>query len=252
MAARESPDHPSARKNAMNAADVMTRHVISILPNAAIEDAVKLMLDHGISGLLVVDAEGNLAGIVTEGDLLRRTELDTRRQRSWWLRLLISPGRQAGDFTRTHGRKVSDVMTTEVVSVDANASLADIVDLMERHRIKRVPVTDDRRVVGVVSRADLLRALAVTTRQAQAPAGDDRTVRNRILDAIDNEAWTPVSTLNVTVVHGVVDLWGTISDEQERRAIVVIAENTPGVKQVKDHLVYVEPFSGTVIDPNQP
>jgi CBS domain-containing protein len=238
--------------NAMKAADVMTRRVISIAPNAAIEDAVKLMLDHGISGLLVVDAEGNLAGIVTEGDLLRRTELDTRRQRSWWLKLLISPGRQASDFTRTYGRKVSDVMTTEVVSVDANVSLADIVDLMERHRIKRVPVTDGRRVVGVVSRADLLRALAVTTRQAQAPAGDDLTIRNRILDAIDNEAWTPVSTLNVTVVDGVVDLWGTISDEQARRAIVVIAENTPGVKQVKDHLVYVEPFSGTVIDPNQP
>jgi CBS domain-containing protein len=148
----------------MNAADVMTRRVISVPPDASIEDAVKLMLDRGISGLMVVDASGHLAGVVTEGDLLRRSELGTGRQRSWWLRLLVSPGRQAEDFTRAHGRKVSDVMTTEVVSVDADASLTDIVELMEKHRIKRVPVTQHDKVVGVCSRADLLRALAVTSR----------------------------------------------------------------------------------------
>jgi CBS domain-containing protein len=245
----------------MNAADVMTRRVISVPPDASIEDAVKLMLDRGISGLMVVDASGHLAGVVTEGDLLRRSELGTGRQRSWWLRLLVSPGRQAEDFTRAHGRKVSDVMTTEVVSVDADASLTDIVELMEKHRIKRVPVTQHDKVVGVCSRADLLRALAVTSRQAtQAPGddrttpgpGDDRAVRNRLLDALEKETWTPLATLNVTVSDGVVDLWGTISDEQERRAITVIAENTPGVKRVADHLVYVEPYSGTVIDPNHP
>jgi CBS domain-containing protein len=234
----------------MNAADVMTRRAISVAPDAPIEDAVKLMLDHGISGLLVVDAAGKLVGIVSEGDLLRRSELGTGRQRSWWLKLLLSPGRQAGDFTRSHGRKVSDVMTGDVVSVDANAPLSDIVELMERHRIKRVPVTDHERVVGVVSRADLLRALAVTARQVAPAPGDDRAIRERVLDALDRESWTPISTMNVTVTDGVVDLWGAISDEQERRAVVVIAENTPGVKQVKDHLVYVEPFSGSVIGPS--
>jgi CBS domain-containing protein len=235
----------------MNAADVMTRHVISIAPDAPIEDAVKLMLDRGISGIFVVDAAGQLAGVVTEGDLLRRTELGTGRERSWWLKLLVSPGRQAEDFTRAHGRKVSDVMTGTVVSVDVDAPLTEIVELMERHRIKRVPVTEKGRVVGVVSRADLLRALAVTARQVQLLPGDDRAIRNRLLDALEKEAWTPVSTLNVTVSDGVVDIWGTISDEQERRAIAVIAENTPGVKQVNDHLVYVEPYSGTVIEPDQ-
>jgi CBS domain-containing protein len=235
----------------MNAADVMTRHVISVPPDAAIEDAVKLMLDRGISGLMVVDASGHLAGVVTEGDLLRRSELGTGRQRPWWLRLLVSPGTQADDFTRAHGRKVSDVMTTEVVSVDADAPLTDIVELMERHRIKRVPVTHDGKVVGVCSRADLLRALSVSARQAPEVPADDRTLRNRVLDALEKESWTPMSTLNVTVSNGVVDIWGTLSDEQERRGVVVIAENTPGVKRVNDHLVYVEPYSGTVIDPSQ-
>jgi CBS domain-containing protein len=245
----------------MNAADVMTRRVISVLPDASIEDAVQLMLDRGISGLLVVDAAGHLAGVVTEGDLLRRSELGTGRQRSWWLSLLVSPGRQADDFTRTHGRKVSDVMTTEVISVDADASLTDIVELMEKHRIKRVAVTQHDKVVGVCSRADLLRALAVTSRQATQPPGDDhmtptpsddRAIRNSLLDALEKETWAPLATLNLTVSDGVVDLWGTISDEQERRAITVMAENTPGVKRVADHLVYVEPYSGTVIDPNHP
>jgi CBS domain-containing protein len=236
----------------MNAADVMTRRVISVTPDTSIGDAVKLMLEHSISGLLVVDAAGHLGGVVTEGDLLRRSELGTGLQRSWWLKLLVSPGRQAEDFTHAHGRKVSDVMTTEVVSVDADASLADIVEVMEKHRIKRVPVVHQQRVVGVCSRADLLRALAVTARQAQPTPGDDRAIRNALLDSLEKEAWTPLATLNVTVANGVVDVWGTISDEQERRAIVVVAENTPGVKQVNDHLVYVEPYSGTVIDPNDP
>ena len=236
----------------MNAADVMTRHVISVAPAATIEDAVKLMLDRGISGVFVVDASGHLAGVVTEGDLLRRSELGTGRQRSWWLKLLVSPGRQADEFTRAHGRKVSDVMTEQVVSVDADASLSDIVELMEKHRIKRVPVVQHERVVGVCSRADLLRALAVTARQSQPTPGDDRAIRNKLLDSLEKEAWTPLATLNVTVANGVVDVWGTISDEQERRAIIVVAENTPGVKKVNDHLVYVEPYSGTVIDPNNP
>jgi CBS domain-containing protein len=236
----------------MNAADVMTRRVISVSPDTSIEDAVKLMLEHRISGLLVVDATGHLAGVVTEGDLLRRSELGTGRERSWWLKLLVSPGKQAEDFTHAHGRKVSDVMTQEVVSVDADASLFDIVELMEKHRIKRVPVVHQERVVGVCSRADLLRALSVTARQAAPVPADDRTVRNDLLDALEKESWAPLATLNVTVSQGVVDVWGTISDEQERRAIIVIAENTPGVKRVNDHLVYVEPYSGTVIDPNDP
>ena len=233
----------------MIASDVMTRNVISVSPDATIADAVELMLERGISGLLVVDSSGTLAGIVTEGDLLRRDELGTGRRRSWWLRLIASPGRQAADFTRTHGRKVADVMTRDVLSVNAKSPLTDIVAMMEEHRVKRVPVLDGDHVVGVVSRADLLRALSVAARERGSASADDGTIRDHILDTLARETWAPRTTLNVTVVNGVVDMWGTISNDQERRAICVIAENTPGVKKVIDHLVFVEAYTGTVIEP---
>jgi len=233
----------------MIASDVMTRNVISVRPEATVAEAVELMLERGISGLLVVDDAGCLVGIVTEGDLLRRDELGTERRRSWWLRLIASPGRQAASFTRTHGRKVADVMTHDVIGVDVAAPLEQIVTLMEEHRIKRVPVLQDNSVVGVVSRADLLRALAVAARERREIAADDRTIRERILDTLTKETWAPKTTLNITAVNGVVDLWGTIGNDQERRAICIIAENTPGVKKVLDHLVFVEPYTGTVIEP---
>jgi CBS domain-containing protein len=227
---------------------VMTRNVISVPPDATVAEAVELMLERGISGLLVVDAAGTLAGIVTEGDLLRRDELGTERRRSWWLRLIASPGRQAADFTRTHGRRVADVMTRDVISVDVKAPLEEIVVLMEEHRIKRVPVLEGDRVVGVVSRADLLRALSVVARERGAVAADDGSIRGHILDTLTREPWAPRTTLNVTVVNGVVDLWGTIGNDLERRAVCVIAENAPGVKKVIDHLVFVEAYTGTVIE----
>jgi CBS-domain-containing membrane protein len=232
----------------MNVADVMTRHVISISPDATVEDAAKQMLERGISGLMVVDAKGELAGVVTEGDLLRRDELGTQRHRPWWLRMLVSPGRQAADFTRTHGRRVRDVMTVDVVTVTADAPLDAVVELMEQHRIKRVPVVEHGRVTGVVSRSDMLRALVVATRTEPPAATDDRSIRAAILDALDKQSWTPLTTLNVTVADRVVDVWGTITNEDERRAICILAENTPGVAQVNDHLVFVEPYSGTVIE----
>ena len=232
----------------MNVADVMTRHVISVAPDATVETAARQMLERGISGLMVVDAKGELAGVVTEGDLLRRDELGTVRHRPWWLRMLLSPGRQAADFTRAHGRRVKDVMTQDVITVSADAPLEDVVEAMERHRIKRVPVTENNRVIGVVSRSDLMRALVVAERHDRPVATDDRSIRAAILDALDKQSWTPLTTLNVTVADRVVDLWGTITNDEERRAICVLAENTPGVQQVNDHMVFVEPYSGTVID----
>ncbi len=233
----------------MIVADVMTRNVLSVSPDATIDEAARMMLERGISGLFVVDAKGELAGIVTEGDLLRRDELGTERHRPWWLRMLVSPGRQAADFTRTHGRRVSDVMTESVISVATDAPLTDVVEIMEENRIKRVAVVARKRVVGVVSRSDLLRALVGHSRSAAPVSTDDRTIRESILDGLDNASWAPATTLGVNVAGGVVDLWGTIMDEQERRAIRVLAENTPGVTSVHDHLVFVEPYSGTVIEP---
>ncbi len=232
----------------MIVADVMTRSVISVSPDATVEEAAKTMLARDISGLFVVDAKGELAGIVTEGDLLRRDELGTQRHRPWWLRILVSPGRQAADFTRTYGRHVRDVMTTDVIAVAIGAPLEEVVETMEKHRIKRVPVVENNRVIGVVSRSDLLRYLIGHARTKEAGQTDDRSIRAAILDALDKLAWAPTTSLNVTVAEGVADVWGTITDDQERRAILVVAENTAGVKKVHDHLVFIEPYSGTVIE----
>jgi CBS-domain-containing membrane protein len=232
----------------MIVADVMTRNCITIAPDATVEEAVNLMLSRHISGLFVVDTTGDLAGVITEGDLLRRDELGTERNRPWWLRLLASPARQAADFTQANGRHVRDVMTEDVLTVAQDAPLEEVVATMEKHRIKRLPVTADGKVVGVVSRADLLRALIGRVRNTEPLATDDRTIRTAILDALEAQSWAPMTTLNVTVAEGVVELWGTITNDEERRAIRVVAENTPGVKAVNDHLVYIEPYTGTVID----
>ncbi len=232
----------------MIVADVMTRNCITIAPDATVEEAVNLMLSRHISGLFVVDKAGDLAGVITEGDLLRRDEIGTQHNRPWWLRMLVSPARQAQDFTRANGRHVRDVMTEDVLSVAQDAQLEDVVALMEKNRIKRLPVTAGGHVVGVVSRSDLLRALIGRVRTAEPLATDDRAIRTAILNALEAQSWAPMTTLNVTVSGAVADVWGTITNEEERRAIHVVVENTPGVKTVHDHLVYVEPYTGTVID----
>lgn len=232
----------------MIVSDVMTRNVISIAPDATVDEAVRLMLDRGISGLCVVDKAGDLAGILTEGDLLRRDELGTQRHRPWWLSLFASPAGMAADFTHANGRHVRDVMTEDVLSVAHNAALEDVVATMERHRVKRLPVTQDGRVIGIVSRSDLLRALISRVRGIQPLTTDDRTIRSAILAALEAQPWAPMTTLNVTVAAGIVDLWGTITNEEERRGIRVVAENTAGVEKVNDHLVYIEPYTGTVIE----
>jgi CBS domain-containing protein len=232
----------------MIVADVMTRNVISVTPEDTVEAAAKAMLERRISGLLVVDSKGDLAGVVTEGDLLRRDEIGTDKDHPWWLRLLISPSRQAADFVRAHGRHVKDIMTEDVVTVPHDAPLEEVVAAMEKNRIKRMPVTKDGRVVGIVSRSDLLRALIGRVRDV-APAGsDDRSVRDAIMATLDEKPWAPRTTLNVTVNKGVADIWGSITNENERAAIRVAVENTPGVTGVHDHLVFIEPYTGTVID----
>jgi CBS domain-containing protein len=239
----------------MIVSDVMTRKVLSVTPDETVEHAANLMLRYGISGLFVVDAKGTLAGVVTEGDLLRRDELGTERHRPWWLRVLVSPGRQALDFTRAHGRRVSDIMTADVICVSPDARLEDVVETMEKQRIKRVAVTENGHMIGVIARSDLLRALLTHERETkpQATQEDDRSIRSGILAGLEAASWAPLTTLNVTVVNGVVDVWGTITNPDERRAICVIAENVPGVKTVHDHLVFVEPYTGTVIEsPDDP
>jgi len=232
----------------MIAADVMTRNVISISPDATVADAVKLMLDNNISGLFVIDGDNVLQGVITEGDLLHRSELGTARRGSWWLRL-FAPGRDAADFTESHSRRVGDLMTPDVLTVEEGAALTDIVELMERARIKRVAVVKDGRVTGVISRANLLRALSAVARDAPKVTTDDRAIKRAIQRSLEKESWAPVARMDFTVLDGVVEIWGTITSENERRAVCVIAENTPGVKKVIDRMIFMDLYSGTVYDP---
>ena len=234
----------------MKAKDIMTRRVISISPDASILEAAHLMLQHRISGLPVIDAAGVLIGIVTEGDFLRRAEIGTERRRPRWLELVLG-GRAAADFTHSHGRKVEEVMSDSPYSVSEDTTLDEIVGLMERHRIKRVPVTRDAHLVGIVSRANLMRAMIPIARSAQPPAQSDLDIRSRIMTEMDTQKWAPVALVEVTVNKGVVDLWGTILDERDRTALKGLAENVPGVKAVNDHMVWVEPMSGFMFDPDE-
>jgi CBS domain-containing protein len=232
----------------MNASDVMTRTIFSVRPEAAVAEAIRTMLDKQISGLPVIDEAGRLVGILTEGDLLRRGETGTERQRPRWLEILMGPGRLAGEYVRTHGRKVAGVMTRDIAGVTPDTPLKEVVELMERRRIKRVPVLDGDALVGILSRADLLRALADALEEKPAPSASDDEIRERVLAELARTSWVPRDGIAITVENGIVDLNGVILDENERGALRVAAENVPGVRAVEDHLVWVEPVSGTVID----
>jgi CBS domain-containing protein len=228
----------------MKAIDVMTRRVVSVTPQTPVLTAIRLMLQNRISGLPVVDASDNIVGVVTEGDFLRRAESGTERRRSRWLELLLGPGRLAEEYADTHGRKVGEVMTPDPQTIAEDTPLAGIVELMERKRIKRLPVVRDRKLVGIVSRANLLHAVASLSPKAPPSTAADSTIRGQILAELSSHIWAPLAMMNVVVREGVVDLWGTITDERQRKAVRVIAENVPGVKEVRDHLVWVEPISG--------
>ncbi len=226
----------------MRVKDVMTRDVVSVGANEPVVKAARLMLQNRISGLPVVDAEGELVGIVTEGDFLRRGELGTQRRRPKWLEFIVGPGRLAEEYVHTSGRKVEEIMTPDPATVAEDETLEDVVEIMERRHIKRLPVMRSGRMVGIVSRANLMHALASIAREMPAPAGGDSTIRESILAAIGQQHWAP--RVNVVVKNGIVELWGIVTDERERRGLVVAAENVAGVKQVHDHLVWVEPMSG--------
>jgi CBS domain-containing protein len=239
----------------MNVADIMTQKVISVTPETTIAEAAQLLLQHRISGLPVVGPDGAVVGIVTEGDLLRRVETGTQRHHARWLEFLIAPGRLAREYTDANARKVGEVMSEEVVSVTPPESLPEVVRLMERHHVKRLPVIEAGRLVGIVSRGNLVQALLhnLPTSPGGPPGtpGDemagDTEIRERILAEIAKQPWGPRASVDVTVKAGIVELYGTITDDRERYALRVLAENFSGVKAVRDNLVWVEPMSGFVI-----
>lgn len=235
---------------AMQAKDLMTHPALTIAPDASVFEAARLMVQHKISGLPVVDASGGLVGIISEGDFLRRSELGTLRRRPRWIEVLLGTGALAEAYTRASGRRIEEVMTTEVHGVREDTSLDDVVSLMSRHCIKRVPVLRSGTVIGMITRADFVRAL-VKAAKIPAPASTtDLEIRDRLLAHLRQLRWAPVDAIDISVIDGVVILCGALTDERQRQALRIAAENTSGVRAVEDRLSLV--LSGTGLVGNPP
>ena len=221
----------------MKARDIMTSPVITVAPETTVSQAAALLVEHRIGALPVVQ-DGRLAGIVSETDLLRRHEIGTdrfERAGSWWLRLFGADG-SPHDYVRSHARHARDVMTREVMTVPPDASVAEIAQLLDGRRIGRVPVVEAGKLVGIVSRANLVQALATRVAAATAPhAGDDESIRRALLEELERQAWWRIDRASVMVTDGVVHFWGMVDTDAGRPAARVAAENIPGVRGVADH-----------------
>jgi CBS domain-containing protein len=230
----------------MNARDIMTAHVITVMPTTTVRELAELLATRGISAVPVVGSKGELVGVVSEGDLVRRRELQTARTRSWWLDLFASEQGLAQDFIKSHAVKVADIMTRDVITVGPEASLSEVARLLEKHAIKRVPVVNNRQLVGIISRANLVQALASLEAKPHLQLSPtDAEIRNRIVRRLEDEPWARTSLLNVLVNDGIVDLWGIVHTSVEKNAVRVAAEATEGVRAVNDHLVLRPIESGT-------
>lgn len=230
----------------MRIRDVMTYGVIGVPESASLAEAVETMIRSRVSALFVFDPNNALSGILSEGDLLRRSELGSERKRPHWLELLIGSGRLAEAYAHEHGRKVREVMTPNVETIAEDAELSDAVDRMIRHRIKRLPVLRGETVIGVISRSDLLKGLLAAAPDANAPHSDN-DIKAAIQSELNKLEWAPRASVRIVVANGVVTFEGSVTDERLRDGLKVIAENTPGVTAARDHMAWIEPNSGVVI-----
>jgi len=229
----------------MIAADIMTHPVFAIDPETPLAQAIRLMTEHKVSGLPVVGTDGQLVGMLTEGDLLRRVETGTEGDRPGWLTSFLLPGREAEKYVLTHGRRVGELMTSRVVAVAPETPLQEVVALMQRHHVKRVPVVRNGQLLGIVSRADLVRRVGDAL-SAAPPTADDEAIRRSILAAMDKQSWAAGKMISIAVKDAVVELDGCLFDTREREALGVLAENAPGVKRVENRIVCIEPHTGMV------
>ena len=231
----------------MRAHQIMTRDVITVTPHTTIGEAAKIMLETRISGLPVMDDAGRLVGIVSESDFLRRSEIGTGRKRPAWLQFFMGPGKAASEFVQERGRKVEDVMTRDPITVGEETPLEDLVRLMEKNDIKRLPVMSGRTLKGIVTRSNLLQAVASMANEIPDPTADDDHIRDRITRAVNAADWRPIG-FEVTVRNGIAHLHGIITTDEARQATIVAAENTAGVKKVQDHLCFVDTWSGFYVE----
>jgi CBS domain-containing protein len=221
----------------MRAIDVMARDVVTVHPETDVAEAVKLLAEHDVSALPVVDGEGKLLGILSEADLMHRVEIGTEKRRLWWQEAVTGAGTLAEEFAKSHGKKVGEIMTPEVVAVSEETPLSEIATLFERKRIKRVPVTKDGKLVGVVSRSNLIQALASVVGRMDEHDETDRQIRLDLLSRLKEQSWTDFGSRNITVSGRVVHLWGLVGTPAERKALLALAESTPGVSRVCDEMI---------------
>ena len=232
----------------MRVKDVMTTKVVSVLPRASVAEALDLMVRSHVSGLPVIDKTASLVGIVSEGDFLRRSELGTVGPKLHWLKDLFLPGHAAKAYARTHGRYVDEIMSRDVATIGEDLRLEEAVALMEQRHVKRLPVLAGERVVGIITRADFVRELTEFVRQSyDEPLTSDSEIKKRIRAELHNQQWAPAASIDIRVKDGVVNLHGVLTDERERDAIRVIAENVIGVREVHDHITWVEGYSGMTL-----
>lgn len=223
----------------MKAMDVMVRDVVTVKPDDDVAKVVRLLAEHDVSALPVVDDDDNVVGVISEADLLHRKEIGTEKQRPWWLEAVTPASTLAGEFAKSHGHRVEEVMSNQIVSASEDTPLAEIATLLERHRIKRLPILRAGKLVGVVSQSNLVQALASTLAPTEAAAGaeSDREIRLELLDRLDHQPWTDFGKRNVIVSGGIVHLWGLVGSEKEHKALLALAEEVPGVVRVSDEMI---------------
>lgn len=221
----------------MQVADVMTTDVVTVTADTTVDEIVKTLLQHNVSAVPVVDEKNAVVGLVSEGDLMRRVREDEAPRKSWWLELLAAPENPLEEFVKTRGRHAREVMTKEVVTVPEDMPLGQVARLLEKKRIKRVPVVRDGKLVGIVSRSNLLQGLGTVPEAALAtPSPDDRTLRDQVIAAVAEVPGATLSMVNATVSDGVVSIWGITDSDAQEDAIRVAVENVPGVRSVDVHM----------------
>jgi CBS domain-containing protein len=221
----------------MKAADIMTRNVVTTRPEANISEAIALLTEHDLSALPVVNESGEVVGIVSEADLMCRLRNEGDKRHPWWMEAVTPAATLAGEFAKMHGQKVHEVMTTEAISASEEASLGSLAALLEKKRIKRVPILRDGKLIGVVSRTNLLQALAIEGNTGAPGQASDRAIRLDLLARLGQQHWTDFGSRNIIVRDGVVHIWGLVGSPQEQEALLALAEEVPGVTRVADETI---------------
>lgn len=226
----------------MRAADVMTRNVVTVSPDTDVRDIVQLLIQHRISAVPVVDEAQHVHGIVSEGDLMRRVENDTDRRDAWWLSALFSGANDAEKYIRSHGRKAADIMSRKPVTIDEDLPLYKVAQTLEKHHIKRVPVVRNGKLVGIVSRANLLQGFAAAaSKLGDTGSESDQSLRDKVMDELVSQVGLTSGRINVIVTEGEVQLWGMVENTTEQKAAGLAAESIRGVKRVVNYLGIAPP-----------